>query len=146
MRQRVVRVPLATQNPLFLILYPQKKAQKLNGHLRGFLALPCLLHAPGAHIFFFILFSFQLDEMNYPRHFGYCLSLFLFCIQKENRKIENLFFFSGDDDGQWKSKAAPTLENTFLRIHFACRMSFSIFTFEREFSKKSFFILSRRFD
>jgi hypothetical protein len=62
--------------------------------------------------------------MNYPRHFGYCLSLFLFCIQKENRKIENLFFFSGDDDGQWKSKAAPTLENTFLRIHFACRMYF----------------------
>ncbi len=149
MRQRVVRVPLATQNPLFLILYPQKKSSKVKWTSTGFFSAPVFVTRTWrSHLlFYFILFSFQLDEMNYPRHFGYCLSLFLFCIQKKNRKIGKSFLFlrrrrrpveikSGANTGKHFSPDSFRLSNVFLFFYIQAWI----------FQKSFFFFLSWWFD
>jgi hypothetical protein len=82
-----------TKSPFSYSIPTKKEAQKLNGHLRVFFSAPVFVTRTWRSHIFFILFSFKLDEMNYQRHFGYCLSLFLFCIQKENRKIGKSFLF-----------------------------------------------------
>ncbi len=99
-----------------------------------FLALPCLLHAPGAHIFFFFcIFVSNLTRWTIHVISATVRPCFYFVFKRKRQK--SFSFFSGDDDDSGNQKRRQHWKTLFSGFISLVECLFIFFTFEREFSK-----------